>query len=205
PSLDGRFVYASDLGIDKIMIYEVSASTGKLNPARTPFVQSIAGAGPRHFVMHPEIPYAYSVEELSNTVAIYKVNDKDGSLTAAGRVDMLSDEVHSEQNSAADIHLSVDGKYLYASNRGQDNLVIYQVNPENGQLSLVGHQASGGKHPRNFKVDSQGEFVMVANMESDNVVVFSQDPATGKLSPAGWEISIPRAVCIEQIQIPGSI
>ena len=203
PSLDGKFVYASDLGIDKIMIYEVNASTGKLNPAKTPFVSSTAGAGPRHFVIHPNIPYAYSGEELSNTVAIYKVNDKDGSLTASGRVNMLSDEVRSEQNSAADIHLSVDGKYLYASNRGQDNLVIYQINPENGQLSLVGHQASGGKHPRNFKVDSQGELVMVANMESDNVVVFSQDPATGKLSPAGWEISIPRAVCVEQIQLRG--
>src|SRR5690606_3680045 len=101
--------------------------------------------------------------------------------------------------------LSVDGRYLYASNRGQDNLVIYEVNQENGKLSLVAHQASGGKHPRNFKVDSQGELVMVANMESDNVVVFSQDPRTGKLSPAEWEITTPKAVCIEQLQLPGNI
>src|SRR5690606_13289176 len=104
PSLDGKFVYASDLGIDKILIYEVNTSTGELIPAKTPFVSSTAGAGPRHFVIHPNIPFAYSVEELSNTVAIYKVNDKDGSLSAAGRINMLSDEVQSEQNSAADIH-----------------------------------------------------------------------------------------------------
>lgn len=201
PSADGKFVYASDLGIDKIMIYKVDGESGALAPAATPFVSSEAGAGPRHFVIHPTIPYAYSVEELSNTVAVYKVDEATGSLTAQGRLAMLSNEIQSEQNTAADIHISKDGKFLYASNRGQDNLVIYRIDAQGGGLTLVGHQPTGGKHPRNFKIDNQGELVFVANMESDNVVVFYQNGNTGELEPAHWEINVPRAVCVEQIRL----
>lgn len=201
PSADGKYVYASDLGIDKIMIYKVDAENGKLIPAETPFVNSEAGAGPRHFVIHPTIPYAYSVEELSNTVAVYKVDNVSGSLTAKDRVPMLSDEIRSEQNTAADIHISKDGKFLYASNRGQDNLVIYRINLQDGRLSLVSHQPTGGKHPRNFKIDSQGDWVFVANMHSDIIVGFSVDDATGLLEPTGWELAVPQPACVEQVQL----
>lgn len=201
PSADGRYVYGSDLGIDKIMIYQVDAESGALTPAENPFVSSEAGAGPRHFVIHPSLPYAYSVEELSNTVAVYKVDKVTGSLTAESRVPMLSDEVRSEQNTAADIHISIDGKFLYASNRGQDNLVIYLIDPQDGALSLVGHQPTGGKHPRNFRIDNQGELVFVANMESNNIVVFNVDASTGLLKPAGWEMTVPQPACVEQIQL----
>lgn len=201
PSGDGRYVYASDLGTDKIMIYEVDSENGKLRPAKTPFVSSEAGAGPRHFVIHPSLPYAYSAEELSNTVAIYKVDVAGGGLTAQGRVNMLSDEVEAPQNTAADIHISTDGKFLYASNRGQDNLVIYDIDPQDGGLSLVGHQPTGGKHPRNFKIDNKGDFVFVANMHSDNIVVFTLDPSTGLLEPAGWELAIPQPACVEQARL----
>jgi len=199
PSLDGKYVYASDLGTDKIMIYEVNAETGRVNPGKVPYVSSEAGAGPRHFVIHPTLPYAYSLEELSNTVSVYSIEAHSGVLTPNGRVNMLSDEIQSAQNTAADIHISNDGKFLYGSNRGQDNLAIYRINAQDGTLSLIGHQPTGGKHPRNFKLDQQGELVFVANMDSDNVVVFSQDPASGELQPTGWEINIPKAVCIEQI------
>lgn len=201
PSLDGKYVYASDLGLDKIMIYAVDAARGILTPAEMPFVRSEAGAGPRHFVIHPKIPYAYSVEELSNTVAVYQVDGATGSLTAQGRSGMLSEAVQSEQNTAADIHISRDGKFLYASNRGQDNLVIYRIDPQDGSLARVGHEPTGGRHPRNFRIDSQGKLVFVANMESDNVVVFYQDVQTGKLTPANWEIEVPRPACVEQIEL----
>lgn len=201
PSLDGQYVYASDLGIDKIMIYKVDADKGALTAAATPFISSEAGAGPRHFVIHPAIPYAYSVEELSNTVAVYKVDKVNGSLTAEGRVPMLSDEIQSEQNTAADIHISKDGKFLYASNRGQDNLAIYRINPRDGGLSPIGHQPTEGKHPRNFKIDNQGELVFVANMQSNNIVVFALNATTGLLEPTGWELSIPQPACVEQVHL----
>lgn len=199
-STDGRYVYASDLGIDKIMIYEVDVGAGVLKEASTPSVSSQAGAGPRHFVVHPTVPYAYSVEELSNTVAVYKVDLSTGSLTAHGRVPMLSDEIHSQENTAADIHLSKDGKYLYASNRGQDNIVVYRISPDGG-LVLVGHQPTGGKHPRNFKIDKLGELLFVANMHTDNIVVHRLDAVTGRSQPDGWEISVPQPACVEHIQL----
>jgi 6-phosphogluconolactonase len=201
PSSNGRYVYASDLGIDKIMIYKVDAEKGALTLAERPFVNSKAGAGPRHFVIHPTIPFAYSVEELSNTVAVYQVDARSGSLAAKGRVPMLSDEIQSEQNTAADIHISKDGRFLYASNRGQDNLAIFRINPDDGGLSLIGHQPTGGKHPRNFKIDNHGELVFLANMHSDNIVVFVLDAATGLLQPAGWELSIPQPACVEQVHL----
>lgn len=201
PSLDGNFVYASDLGADKIFTYKVDRNTGTLTAARRPFVKTKPGAGPRHFTLHKEIPYAYSAEELSNTVAIYEVNRRNGRLKPKGRVNMLSDEIKSDQNSAADIHISVDGKWLYASNRGQDNLVKYQIDPANGSLTTIGHVPSGGAHPRNFKIDALGKFVYVANMESDNVVIFEYNAITGNLTPTETSINIPRAVCVEQLFI----
>ena len=201
PSLDGKFVYASDLGADKIFTYKLETNTGSLVPLKRGFVRSAPGAGPRHFTLHPEISVAYSVEELSNTVAIYEVNPRNGRLKPKGRVNMLSPNVQSERNSAADIHISVDGKWLYASNRGQDNLARFQINLENGKLTALGHVPSEGAHPRNFLMDALGEFVYVANMESNNIVVFSYNPINGSLTPTDMRVTIPRAVCIEQLFI----
>lgn len=201
PSYDGRFVYASDLGLDKIFIYKLDTASSSLSAASPPHIESMAGSGPRHFVIHPFLPYAYSVEELSNTVAIYKINANEGDLSPIGRVNMLSDKIQSDFNAAADIHISRNGKWLYASNRGQDNLVIYAINAQEGTLTLVDHVDSGGEHPRNFKIDDNGEFVFVANMNSDNVVVFAHDPQTGMINPTGKSVNIPRAVCIEQLII----
>lgn len=198
PSLDGKWVYASDLGIDQILKYEVNPKKGSVK--KDPEIFPVkAGSGPRHFVIHPALPYAYSVEELSNTVGIYTIEPKNGDLLLLGRVEMLSPKIQSDYNAAADIHLSVDGSWLYASNRGQDNLAIYQVDQETGLLSLQGHVPTGGQHPRNFKVDEKGELILVANMETDNVVFFRINDQTGIPEPTGKSISIPRAVFIEQL------
>lgn len=198
PSLDGKWVYASDLGIDQILKYEVNPKKGSVK--KDPEIFPVkAGSGPRHFVLHPDLPYAYSVEELSNTVGIYTVDPKNGDLLLLDRIEMLSPEIQTDYNAAADIHLSVDGNWLYASNRGQDNLAIFQVDSETGLLSKMGHVSSGGQHPRNFKVDEKGELILVANMESDNIVIFKIPEETGIPTPTGKSISIPRAVFIEQL------
>lgn len=198
PSLDGKWVYASDLGIDQILKYEVNPKKGSVK--KDPEIFPVkAGSGPRHFVIHPDLPYAYSVEELSNTVGIYTVDKKSGDLLLLDRIEMLSPELQTDYNAAADIHLSVDGRWLYASNRGQDNLAIYQVDQKTGLLKIQDHVPTGGQHPRNFKVDKKGELLLVANMESDNVVIFRIQDQTGIPEPTGKSISIPRAVFIEQL------
>ena len=197
PSADGRFLYISDLGIDKIMIYKVN-DNGKLTPADIPFSTSTSGSGPRHFTIHPNGKFAYSAEEISSTVASFRVNKKNGALNPIERVDMLP-KAFTEKNSAADIHFSADGNFLYASNRGHESLVIYKVNPRNGKLLLVGHEGTGGKHPRNFMIDKNGEFALTANQNTDNIVIFRRDKQSGKLMPTGEQVMVPAVTCLIQL------
>lgn len=197
PSRDGKFIYVSDLGIDKIMIYEVK-DDGKLLPASTPFVNSLAGSGPRHLAIHPNGKFAYSAEELTSTVSSYGINKKTGALTPLKRTTMLP-EGFTDRNSAADIHFSPDGGFLYASNRGHESLVIYQVNSSTGEIILAGHQNTGGKHPRNFMIDNKGEFVLVANRDTDNIAIFRRDKKTGQLIPAGRQLMVPAVIALQQL------
>ncbi len=197
PSIDGKFVYVSDLGIDKVMIYEVTKD-GKLKSAGS--ASSTPSSGPRHFAVHPNGKFGFSAEELSSTIASYAINTSTGALSALERVNMLPSDF-SETNSAADIHVSPDGKYLYASNRGHESLVIFSIDQNTGKLSFVGHESTKGKHPRNFYVDNKGDFAIVANMNTDNVVFYKRDKLSGKLTPTGEELSIPAPVSIEVLQL----
>lgn len=197
PSANGKFLYVSDLGIDRIMIYKVS-NDGKLTPADVPFSTSTAGSGPRHFTIHPNGKFAYSAEEISSTVASFRVNKKNGALTPLERMNMPPKDF-TERNSAADIHFSPDGNFLYASNRGHESLVIYQVDPRSGKLSLIGHEGTGGKHPRNFMIDRKGEFALTANQNTDNIVIFRRHKQNGKLSPTGGQVTVPAVICLIQL------
>ncbi len=194
PSQDGKFIYVSDLGIDKIMIYEVQAG-GKLTPAVIPFVQNTPGSGPRHFAIHPNGNFGYSAEEISSTVASFRINSVTGALSPLQRLTMLP-EGFTEVSHAADIHFSPDGKFLYASNRGHESLVIYSVDPASGKMTLVGHENTGGKHPRNFMIDKKGEYVLIANRDTDNIVVFKRDEKTGKLTRTGEQVTVPGVIAL---------
>ncbi len=197
PSADGKFIYVSDLGIDKIMIYEVK-DNGKLLSASVPFASSTQGSGPRHFAIHPNGNFAYSAEELTSTVAAYGVNKATGELKPLERVNMLPDGF-TERNSAADIHFSPDGRFLYASNRGHESLVIFAVDAKNGKLTFVGHENTGGKHPRNFMIDKKGQYVLTANRDTDNIVVFKVNRKSGKLIPTGQQVIIPAVIALQQL------
>ncbi|WP_372635691.1 beta-propeller fold lactonase family protein [Fodinibius sp.] len=201
PSADGRFIYVSDLGTDRIMIYEVDQNSGELNPAEVPYAESTPGSGPRHFTFHPDSNYAYSAEELSSTVAVFQTDPSTGALTEIQRISMLPETYEEPGNSAADIHISPDGRFLYASNRGHDSLVLYEIDQNSGKLSLVGHEPTRGGHPRNFMIDREGTYVLVANMDDDNIVVFERNKATGELSYTGQQIEVPMPVCLTQYVI----
>jgi len=200
PSPDGRFLYVSDLGMDKIMIYEVDRQRQVLSPASTPWFENTPGAGPRHLSSHPNGNYAYSVEELTSTIAVLRVNRTTGALEQVQRVSMLPDDFEGS-NTAADIHVSPDGKFLYASNRGHDSIVIFAIDESSGELSLTGYQSVIGQHPRNFMIDKSGELVFVANRDSNHIVVFRLDPVTGTLNYTGTELMVPLAVCVTSLNI----
>ena len=198
PSPDGRFLYVSDLGIDKIMIYEVDRQQGKLSPAATPWFESTPGAGPRHLSFRPDGAFAYSAEELSSTVAVLRVDKNTGALHQIQRISMLPDDFDGN-STAADIHVSPDGRFLYASNRGHESIAIYAIDEPTGELRLVGHESTIGEHPRNFLIDQSGELLFVANRFNNHIVLFRRDPITGLLDYTGIELIVPRAVCINRM------
>jgi 6-phosphogluconolactonase len=101
------------------------------------------------------------------------------------------------KNLGADIHVSPDGRFLYASNRGHDSIAIFAIDQANGLLSQVGHAPSGGATPRNFMVSPSGSHVLVANQDSGTVVVFARDRRTGLLEQTGVKAEIPAPVCLK--------
>lgn len=198
-SPDNRFLFVPDLGIDKVMIYTFDATTGKLTPAKQPFAQSIAGAGPRHFCFHPSNKYAYLVEEMSGTVVLYKY--KNGKLKFKQRISSMPVGDTSDAGSA-DIHVSPDGNFLYASNRSNANTIaIFKINQKKGKLALIGHQSTLGRTPRNFNFDPSGNFLLVANQNSDDIVIFRIDKETGLLTDTQQRIEVGKPVCLKWITI----
>ncbi len=197
-SPDDKFLFTPDLGIDKVMIYRFDKKSGTLNPAAIPFAASTPGSGPRHFDFHPNNKFAYLIEEMSGTVAAFKY--KKGKLTPIQRTSTLPTDFKGVIGSA-DIHVSPDGKFLYASNRGESNTIaIFSIDSNTGKLTAIGHQSTMGKTPRNFNFDPGGNFLLVANQNTDNIVIFKIDRKTGLLTDTGKRIKVPNPVCIKWIQ-----
>ena len=194
-SPDDRFLFVPDLGKDKLMVYSFNRGTGSIKPARDSAIKLADGSGPRHFDFHPSGKWAYLVQELSGTVTAFK-NDK-GKLRSMQTISTLP-AGYSLPFTSADIHVSPDGKFLYASNRDSSNTIaIFTIDQKSGKLRLQGHQSTLGKTPRNFNFDPSGNFLLVANQNSDAVVVFRIDHSTGLLSDTGQRIETGNPVCIK--------
>jgi 6-phosphogluconolactonase len=190
-----RYALASDLGIDKVMIYRFDRATGKLTPAQQPFAELKSGAGPRHLTFHPNGKYLYVIDELDSTMTVFGYDERNGTLTHVDTVSTLPSDF-SGTSYCADVHVSQSGKFLYGSNRGHNSIVVFEIDPRTGKLKLVQHISTAGDWPRNFTIDPSGAFLLVANQRSDNVVTFSIDPGTGQLKPTGHNESIPSPVCL---------
>jgi len=191
----GRFVLATDLGLDRIFIYRLDFEHGRLTPHTPGDVVMPPASGPRHFVFHPNGRYLYLANELDSTVTVCAWDGEAGRLHPLQKLSSLPVGFEG-LNAVADIHLHPSGRFLYVSNRGHDSLAIYSVDPHSGLLDLRGHEPSGGRTPRGFAVDPQGQFILVANLHSDNIVTLCLDPQNGQLSPTAYKISIPQPVCV---------
>jgi len=190
-----RYAFASDLGIDKVMLYRVDRATGKLTPAKQPFAKLKAGAGPRHLSLHPSGKFLYFISELDSTMSSFNYNEREGTLTMIDTVSTLPSDF-SGTSYCADVHVSPSGEFLYGSNRGHNSIVVFAIDQRTGKLTLVEHVSTEGNWPRNFTIDPSGRFLLVANQRSDNVVVFSIDATTGRLKPTGVNEAIPSPVCL---------
>ncbi len=193
-----NFALAVDLGIDQVITYSIDEKKGLLS-AENQYVLD-PGSGPRHMEFHPNKRLAFVINELNSTITSCSYDAKKGSLSTVSRVSTLPSDFEGE-NYCADIHVSPGGKFLYGSNRGHDSMVIFQIDPESGTLTYVGHQSVKGNWPRNFMIDPTGKFLLVANQNSNNVVVFKIDAETGQLRSNGVEVQVNKPVCLKMMKI----
>ena len=189
---DGKFLLANDLGTDKIHVFPLKPD-GKLDEKATFDVELEAGSGPRHLCFSKDGRFAYLINELSGKVTALIYNGD--SLQPIQYIE--ADTVGAR--GSADIHLSPDGKFLYASNRLKaDGIAIFSVNQETGMLTKAGYQLTG-IHPRNFIITPDGRFLLVACRDSNLVQIFSRDEKTGLLVDTGKTIETSKPVCLKFI------
>jgi 6-phosphogluconolactonase len=192
-------VYATDLGIDKLQIFNIDSINNKFVFAANAAV-SAPGAGPRHFTVHPSQPWVYVLHELKGIIEASSVDRSSGEFQKFQTISTLSDGSTATPGSA-DIHITPDGKYLYASNRGTaNNIAMYSINQTSGILQNIGYQSSGGSAPRNFMIDPGGKFLLVANMDGNNIVTFKIDSSTGLLDAIDTLKSISKPVCLKFLE-----
>ncbi|WP_172168612.1 lactonase family protein [Paraburkholderia elongata] len=192
-SPDGHYLFAQDLGADKLYSYRYTpdGSRGLFGPTDWRYTQEKAGTGPRHLVFGADGKHAYLTSELAATVSTF--NYADGKLAQVQTISLTEPGFKGAVGAAA-IHLSPDGRFLYATNRGDANeIVIFSVDPANGHLKRIGHQPSLGKSPREFAIDPTGNWLIVGNQNSDTVVVFKRDQQSGLLeaNPKQFELGSP--------------
>ncbi|MDR2498050.1 MAG: lactonase family protein [Tannerellaceae bacterium] len=192
-SPDGKFIFSADLGTDKIYRHDI-------NPGTEPFIREETlksftlppGSGPRHLTFHPNGRYLYLINELSGAVTAFNYNNGDIDAFQTIQADTVGGRA------SADILISPDGNFLYASNRNKaDGIAIFSINAENGRLAKVGYQPTA-KHPRNFTLSPDGRFLLAACMNSNVIEVFAVDKQTGLLSKTDYNITeLDTPVCVK--------
>ena len=190
----GKYVLVSDLGLDAIIVYAFDTSNGKLTEVNR--VDAKPGSGPRHLAWHPNGRIVYSIHEFSNSITTYNWFASSGTLGIAQEVSTLPDGF--KGNSAcAEVLVDKEGKFLYASNRGNDSIAVFSIDPTLFTLTMLGLVHTQGRTPRHFNFDPTGNFLLSANQDSANIVSYKIDKTTGMISPAGLYASYPAPTCIQ--------
>lgn len=197
-SPSGNFLYAADLGIDKMMGYQLNAQSGELIPADQATLSLAPGAGPRHMAFMPDGKTAFVINELNSTITTCRINPDSGQLDTLSSVSTLPGRFNGE-NYCADIHVHPSGEFVYASNRGHNSIAVFKVvNDSKNDLALEMVQTAPviGDWPRNFAISHDGKYLLVANQRSNNIVLLEINPESGWLKDIGLMAQIPNPVCI---------
>ncbi|WP_322981503.1 lactonase family protein [Pseudomonas sp. C11] len=189
----GRFVIVPDKGQDKILSFRFD--NGRLVPATPAFVATRDGAGPRHLAFHPAGRWAYAVNELDSTVTAYAYDASMGALQPLQVLSTLPSSFTGNSR-AAEIAVTTDGRFLYASNRGFDSIAVFAIDAQSGLLRFVDTIASGGRTPRFFAITPNGRFMFALNEDSDSIVTFAIDPQRGVLDATGASVRCGSPVCM---------
>ncbi len=187
-----QHLFVPDLGLDQVVIYPFDAATSKLGAA-LPSLTTAPGSGPRHMAFSPDEKNAYVLNELANTVLATTYST--GKFTSLGTVPTLPADF-TDNNTTAEIEVHPNGKFVYASNRGHNSIVVYQRDPLTGALTFLQHAPCGGETPRHFKIDPTGKWLLCAHQDSNTISVLPLDPATGMLGEPVNTVSSPTSICL---------
>jgi 6-phosphogluconolactonase len=182
-----------DLGTNELWFSTLNRNANTLVPDDPQKLAMASGSGPRHLAFHPNRNWFYVLNELNSTVTQVKKNSA-GYMKLGETLSTLPDSFTGE-NLCADIRISRDGKFLYASNRGHNSISVYQIQKADGTLTLLGHEQVRGDWPRNFALSPDETHLLVANERSNNIVSFKRDKKTGALTFV-HEIQAPNPVCL---------
>jgi 6-phosphogluconolactonase len=196
-----RFALVADLGVDKVLVYRFDPRDGSLAPGDPPFVKVTPGAGPRHLTFHPNGRLLYLVNEMACSIVAYAWDPARGTLAELQTISALP-AAFKDANTSAEIEAHPNGRFLYATNRGHDSIAVFVIDPITGTLTLVEHEASQGRSPRNFEFDPSGRFMIVTNHRSDNAMVFGIEEASGRLTPVGQPVEVPSPFGVRLLRLP---
>lgn len=192
-SPDKKFVLATDLGNDSVYLYSYNPNAASNVLELKDFISLKSGSGPRHLTFGKDGKFVYLLQELDGAVTVFSYSN--GILKKIDETTILAKD-HKGTCSAADIHISPDGRFLYASNRGEANTITIFKILKNGKLQLKDQTSTLGKGPRNFAIDPTGKFLLVAHQYSNDVVIFKRNKTTGLLTDTGKKITLCSPVCL---------
>ncbi|MGG1399997.1 lactonase family protein [Bacillus salipaludis] len=190
---DEKYIVVVELGTDILLTYEVNID-GKLTEVSR--LSTPAGSGPRHITFHPNGKFAYVMTEFSSEVIFLTYHAEDGHFTANQFISTLPEDF-TENNQGSAIHISADGRFVYAGNRGHNSIAVFSVNETTGELSFVDRVSSEGDWPRDFSIDPSGQYLVGSNQESSNLVLYRRDVETGKLTLIEKNNEVPYPVCVK--------
>lgn len=195
PGPRGEFAYVPDLGLDRIGIYRIDFADDRFGLSKTPGVELAAASGPRHLAFSPDGESAFAVNELDSTVTRLTVDSESGAMVPVDSASTVPIGSSPADNSPADVHVHPSGRWVYASNRGHDSVVVFDIDGTSERLRTVGHRSTRGRRPRDFVLDPTGQYLFAENRDSGTVVTFALDEDTGLPSDVRAELAVPKPTC----------
>ena len=179
--LDGNHVFGVDLGGDKVNVWNLDPGTGTLNENTVPLAPIASGSGPRHMAFHPDRQHAYVLSELASSITVFDYDPVRAAFIWKQTISTLPPDFNGT-NTTAEIRIHPSGRFLYNTNRGHNSVTIFEIDPDTGELEVIGWESTRGEWPRGMNIDPSGTFLYAANQNTDNIAVFRIQPVSGRLN-----------------------
>ena len=178
--LDGKHVFGVDLGADKVNVLNLDPGTGVFSPNMVPFAPVASGSGPRHMAFHPDRQHAYVLDELASSITVFDYDPVRAAFIWKQTISTLPSDFNGV-NTTAEIRIHPSGQFLYNTNRGHNSVTMFEIDPDTGELEVIGWESTRGQWPRGMNIDPSGTFLYAANQNTDSIAVFRIQLSNGKL------------------------